>query len=184
MAEKQGQRRDRRVGCLLVLVTVLAVPWFCWELYSYRYYQGWLPQGVDAPIVQYKKVATPGFGPGGQDTGLLVMHMTDQSANLLEREGLVFLQNSRSSRANDYYGWAGTPVVPMWSGHGEHSCGREPGIAAYVDYGDFRCHLKASVVAEINRIISSPGAYYARGSGSRVIIVAPQHRKVIIAFNG
>ena len=187
---KAKRRSSLPLGCLGTLAVSIMVCVIGWETLQYSWYQSLLPAGIEAPLVEYKRFRNYGFGPGGDEAGLIVYRMSERSARLLERDGIDHLlraaeaEPGRSRRT--YWEWRATPVVldRRWTSHGEHSCGREPSIGSVVDYADFRCGLRPSVVDRIDRIVFASGAYYASGRGSSMIIVAPRERLVVLAYNG
>lgn len=175
----------KRFGCLWALISVVVLSIIGWQVVAYSWYQGLLPHGLSAPIITYRINRADGFGPGGNEAGLIVYRMSEATARLVERQGLTYLESTgRREDHGQYFQWRETPLVPLWSGHGEHTCDRTPGIGAFVDYGDLRCHLSKPEVEAINRILSTHGSYVAQGTGSSVIIVAPRQRKIVIAYNG
>ncbi|MDQ8029620.1 MAG: hypothetical protein REJ23_12915 [Brevundimonas sp.] len=166
-------------------------------LLEYRWRQSLLPLGVRAPVITYAKETTWGWGPGGNETGVIVYRMDRTSAERVRAGGIAWLEGEASRPTGPlqrpaadrrlrrtYSDWRTTPLEALWSGHGEHSCGREPGLGAYVDYDDFRCRVDPEVIARANRVLQTPGAFVARGQAGRIVIVAPAERLVIIAYNG
>ena len=186
----------KRTGCLVGLVMAIALPVIGWQALQYVWYQGSLPFGISAPGIEYRLTDTSGLGPGANEVGLVVYRMDEASARKTESGGLAYLQaeaapphavrmSEREARnRRTYWGWRQTPMAPRWTGHGEHLCGRETGIGAFLDQGDFRCRLDMKIVRRIDGILNSEGAYYAEGRGGSVIIVAPRQQLVILAFSG
>lgn len=146
-----------------------------------------LPAGLEVESLEYRKTADYGFGPGGNSAGIVVYRLRYGSAEQFLARGLDTAGRDGShARRWRYWNWRPTPVAfdARWTRHGDHICGREPGIGAYIDYGDIRCTVDPAVIARVNRIVTGPGAYYAYGSASSVIVVAPAEALVILAFNG
>lgn len=187
----------KRTGCLIALALLIFVPFIAWQIFIYQWYQGVLPVGVTAPVVQYRNTETHGFGPGGDAVGIVVYRMDSRTAARLKQKGIAYLNEAASERGpltrkerdrverRTYDSWLQTPVSleKIGKGHGEHNCGREPGIGAYLDSYNFRCSVSPSVIAEANRILATPGAYYSYRRGrSSLVVLAPAERKVIFAY--
>jgi len=137
------------------------------------------------------------LGPGGNETGIIVYRMNRGSADRIRAGGIAWLEDEATGSheplrrsamdrrlRRTYSNWQTTPMADIWTGHGEHSCGREPGLGVYVDYADFRCRVDPDVIARANRVLRTPGAFVARARGGRIVIVAPAERLVIVAYNG
>lgn len=146
-----------------------------------------LPAGLGSASIEYRKTADFGGGPGGNSTGIVVYRLPQESAERFLRDVIGQGRDDRRPRGWAYWNWRPTPVSfdERWTRLSDNGCsGREPGIGAYVDYGQFRCTVDPSVIARANQIAMRPGAYYAYGSANSVIIVAPTEGLVILAFNG
>lgn len=187
----------KRTRFLIALVLLVMVPSVAWQALDYSWYQGALPLGVTAPLVQYKTTKTYGLGPGGNGAGIVVYRMDSQTAARLKDRGIAYLNEAASEdgpltreqrRKRDrrtYTEWRATPVPlqEVGNSHGDHTCGREPGLGSYLDTFDFRCRVSSQVIRDANRLLSAPGSYYAYRHGrSARVIVAPDERKVIYAY--
>lgn len=181
-----GSRLAVVLGVLIGTV-VLATGWY--RSVEDRFWRDRLPAELGRVSTEYRKTADYGFGPGGNSAGVILYRLPAHSADALLENGIGPLEpvGARSgSRSWRFRNWRPTPVVfdERWTRHGDHLCGQEPGIGAFVDYAAFRCDVDPAVVARVNRISSRPGAYYAYGRAGSVILVAPRERLVILAFNG
>ncbi len=177
-------------GCVLAACATPAV-------LEYRWRQNLLPLGVQAPVITYAREVVWGWGPGGNETGLIVYRMDRASAERVQAGGIAWLENEATRSVaplrrpamdrrmrRTYSDWRMTPLAELWAGHGEHNCGQEPGLGVYLDYADFRCRVDPEEIARANRLLLTPGSFVARARGGRVVIVAPAERLVIVAYNG
>lgn len=186
----------KRFGCLALLALFGCAPFVGWQAYQYVWSQSLLPHGVETRWIDYRKQAAWGFGPGADQVGLIIYRLDNASLSKIENGGLGYLSDASESPAlvnisqrkarerRTYWDWKRTPIVPLWSGHGEHSCGREPGIGAFLDRSDFRCKLDPKTVSRVNAILRSDNAFYAHGRGGSVVLVAPAEKRVILAYSG
>lgn len=172
----------------VLIGTVMLATWW-YRSVEDRLWRDRLPSELGRVSTEYRKTADYGFGPGGNSAGIIVFRLEAHSADRLLANGIGPLEQAGvrpGSRSWRFWNWRPTPVVfdGRWTRKGDHVCGGEPGIGAYVDYAAFRCDLDPAVIARVNGILSRPGAYYAYGSASSVILVAPRERLVVLAFNG
>ena len=180
-------RRAR--GCLAAALLAVLLGFAGCTGIGYFWRQGHVPHGVRAPIILYAAERNFGFGPGGNETGLIVYRMTDQSARAVAKGGTAYLiahslPTDRDDRAS-YIDWRPTPIIrdDRWSTP-------EPGepsavsLSAYLNRYGFEIPVKARVAAEVDRLMRSPGAYYAYGGGGSLVIVAPRTKRVVLAYAG
>lgn len=185
-----GSRTRRRLAVVLgvlIATVMLGIGWY--RSAEDRLWRHRLPVELGPVSTEYRKTADYGFGPGGNSAGIIVFRLTAQAADGLLENGIGPLEQAgrrSGSRSWRFWNWRPTPVVfdERWTRRGDHLCGDEPGIGAYIDYAAFRCDVDPTVIAHVNMILSRPGAYYAYGSASSVILVAPREGLVILAFNG
>jgi hypothetical protein len=184
------RQRTLIVSALLLLallagIVALGVRWF--RSAEDKLWRDRLPGGLESASIEYRKTADYGGGPGGNSAGIVIYRLSQESAERFLKDGIGRGRDDRHPRRWTYRNWRPTPVLfdERWTRHGDNGCsGREPGIGAYIDYGRFRCTVDPSVIARANQIAMRPGAYYAYGSASSVIIVAPTEGLVVLAFNG
>ena len=178
----------RRWG-LAAALAVIVLGFAGCQAVGYLWRQGHVPHGVRAPMIVYATEKTFGLGPGGNETGVIIYRMTEKSARRVARGGAPYLiahslPTGRDDRAS-YDGWAPTPAVrdDHWS---EPETGEPAAVSleAYLDHYGFRIPVDEDVAAEVDRLMRSPGAYYAYGGGGSLVIVAPRARRVVLAYAG
>lgn len=134
-----------------------------------------------------------GLGPGGNETDLLIYELNaEDAASLIRRAHL--LKNSDQVRAavgdteTTYYEWKRTPVPNIYRNSGNECASRNKSDTLNIEDQIFRyCHfitVDPAYTKMVNRIIASPGAYYTFGGAGSLLIVAPRHRKIVLADAG
>jgi hypothetical protein len=94
------------------------------------------------------------------------------------------LAEGRDDRRS-YYGWRRTPVVR--DNHWSAPEAGEPeavSLTAYLNRYGFEIPVDGDVAAEADRLMRTPGAYYAYGRGGSMVIVAPRVKRVVMAYAG
>jgi hypothetical protein len=137
--------------------------------------------------VLYVKEESWGFGPGGNETGLLVYELPADVAATIASKGLPFLNdNDNALKARQQlvpnFDWYPTPVVPNsgWIGDG-----RTPAsINLFLNRYGFGLDFDQRFIAMADQAKNAPGNFYSYGSGGRLLVVSPALRKVIFAYSG
>lgn len=146
---------------------------------------------MDVSNVLYASEQSWGFGPGGNETGLLVFEMPASVAAELKYRGLDYLEklprNSRQGWQGKYSEWHETPLMvdDGWgsTSHERRKYWTSPGIGDYLNKYGFPVPLEAEWEHLANRALFTPGSYYAYGRIGLIIIV-PNELRVIYAYNG
>jgi hypothetical protein len=177
----------------VALAVMLAVMVPGWQALQYWWRLGLAPAGLDIWLVLYSQEETWGFGPGGNETGVIVYKLPEAAATRVAAGGAPYLTTlsnaSESAGRGRYQNWRATPISgdEQWL-YGDTGARRRAGYRASIDdfldrYG-FRIEIDAAAKALIDEALSSSGSYYAYGAGGSLVIVAPRVRRVILAYAG
>lgn len=129
-----------------------------------------------------------GFGPGANETGIIVYKMPEVVAHELETSGLAYLQALPKNPGRGWQGrysqWRLTPVVNdgRWPSARERGDWVSPGIGDYI-FKYVYTPLDAEVEQMVNEAIFSGGSYYAYGRIGMIILI-PHTRRIVYAYNG
>lgn len=180
-------------AALTVFAGVFAyVLYGAWEA-SYR--REVIPYGMPVSKVRYAKEASWGFGPGGNEAGVIVFELPDAVALEIQRSGIAYFTSlpKRRSRPGEWRGiyelWSETPVPPSenWgplpTRGAQSSSGFVPMLSDYLDRYGFGIPIDGDVHKQIDDAIQSPGSYFAYGRIG-MLIVAPRERSVFYVYNG
>lgn len=185
--------REVRVALgILVLIGILGA--LAFKLVEYRTRLGYLPDGFGAWRIVYAEGQVYGFGPGGNETGLVVYRMPPAMEAALAERGISWL-NDLSARGDrgwrrGFSTWRTTPTGPETSWSDPALCrpgsaprGSCPGIAVFLNrYGD-GLTLRPEVEEMVNRALFAPGAYWSAGRGGLVVVIPDQDR-IVFAHAG
>lgn len=185
------------------IAVVVCVLTFGAAVVGFRSFKSWerqlqlsyVPQSMGVSRVLYENEKSWGFGPGGNETGVIVYELPDVVAIGLKNSGTAYLTNlpGNSGDSHDWHGryekWQETPIPPEpdWTYKGsERRAGPTtppPKLANYLDKYGFGIAIDSAIEREINEAISRPGNYFAYGRIG-VLILIPDARKAVYAYNG
>lgn len=190
MAFSQSIKRIPRWLILISSIFIVLIIGF--KSYVYSYHLSFIPEGMRVWKVLYSKEEVWGFGPGGNETGVIVYELPSDVADEVEKNTLDYfstlpsLQNSRNWRGI-YRTWNLTPIEEDWvkdiKKQESTVTPYTTGIANYLDKYGFGIRIDAEVEKSINYAILASGNYYAYGRIG-MIIVAPSIRRVFYVYNG
>ena len=146
---------------------------------------GLVPATWGVSEVLYAKDESSGFGPGGNESGIVVYRLPNAIATQLQNRGIT--AEALSAKPDDERpDWAETPVSDMdWRCEPVVVCAApgRPMVENYLDRYGFGISIPKDLANELNSAISKPGAYYSHGRIG-VLIVAPSVGKVYFVFSG
>jgi hypothetical protein len=134
-----------------------------------------VPEKLSVSKIVYTKEEIFGFGPGGNETGILAYELPDWIASDIEKIGIeyfVALTPRQGNNNDSYQKWQKTPTTDIEKI--ENHLGR---------YG-FGISIDERIENEINETISKPGSFFANGRSGRILIVNPKARRVFLAYSG
>jgi hypothetical protein len=177
------------IWAFLLLIGFLAfAPVAAYKSYERRFYLSHVPDALAVSTITYELQESWGFGPGGNEAGILVYPLSDEVARQVERGGVQFLQSMPRNQNQETRGWQGnyetwleTPGAnPQWKP--DAKTGRL-NVMDYICVYGFCIDVAPEVVAEANEIVNSAGSYYAQGRIG-IIVVSPKKKKVLYFYNG
>lgn len=163
----------------------------------------YVPNGLNVSKVLYAKEESWGFGPGGNETGIVVYELPDETVKVIEQKGISFLnalpEKRRPSNDNDWHGvfreWHATPIDDeIWTKYTSCECLRDgelkarsalkkPMLFNYLNRYGFAIPIDNDVEKEIDDSISIGDSYFAYGRIG-VFIVMPKLKKAAFIYNG
>lgn len=173
---------------LLIIGFLVAAPVAAYKNFERRFYLSHVPDALAVSTITYELQESWGFGPGGNEAGILVYPLSDQLSRQVEQGGVKFLQNMPRNQNQETRGWQGnyetwleTPAAnPQWKP--DAKTGRL-NVMDYICVYGFCIDVAPEVVAEANEIVNSAGSYYAQGRIG-IIVVSPKKKKVLYFYNG
>ena len=181
--------RKLPIWAFLLLVGFLTIaPVAGYKFYERRFNMNHVPDAVGVSAISYELQESWGFGPGGNEAGILVYPLSEEVSRQVEQGGVKFLQtmppnqNQADRRwQGAYETWLETPAVnPQWKLNAK--TGRLD-VMDYICVYGFCIDVEPGVVNEANEIVNSAGSYYAQGRIG-IIVVSPKKKKVLYFYNG
>lgn len=160
-----------------------------------EFYLNFVPYEMNVKKILYLEDESWGFGPGGNETGLVEFELPNDVAEEIIKGKMDYfnkLDNNPLQGSNDCYGkWYQTPIPlsDVWEGprYGQNeplSTIASPSIANYLDRYGFSIHVDPQIATTIDNEISKIDSYYEYCPGGGVLIVMPKIRKVVFAYAG
>ncbi len=156
---------------------------------KYKHHISLLPKAMNVTRVIYSSEEAWGFGPGGNETGIIVYEMPKNISNRLKKNGLKYLKTLRKNIGNNGRGrfvdWYPTPMLiherdkPL---EVENS-GQTRGIRDYLFRYGFQIPLDPKIEGDVNEAILKVGNYFSYGR-SGVIILIPQLERIVYMYSG
>lgn len=184
--DRGSPKRRRRFGCwpigLVVLATTIVAATAAWNYFEYRFRLQLIPEDLGAWWISDVEQESWGFGPGGNETGVIVYVLPEAAAQAIAMRGVAYLNELDSGRRrprdrhNMFGEWRPTPVIS-----GELSEHKD--LASYLDRYGFGIDVGAGLERYVNTIMSSPGSFYADGRIG-VVIIDPTERKIVFLHSG
>jgi len=185
---------------LVLLMIVLGIAALAWKGFLYRHHLRFVPEEMGVWRIIYVAEEAWGFGPGGNETGIIVYDMPEATYDALQAGGIKWLQNLSSNNWSGWQGrydeWHSTPVpeTETWADPARCSTGLSdfysitqhptcPSIAAYMAKYGFWIPLDAEIELLANEAVFSSGAYFSHGRIGMLIVI-PEKRRLIYAYNG
>lgn len=183
-------------AALGIFVIIFICGFLAFEYYAYNFYLSFVPHELGVSKIQYRKEERWGFGPGGNATGIRVYQLPDNIANDIQNQGIGYFYKLSSSTKNKidsrehYKNWLETPIqtTKHWTNYMSLSDDADysietPSINHYMGAYGFHIKINPAVEKMVNDAITKSGSYYAYGR-SGVIIIIPEQRKIVYAYNG
>ena len=153
-----------------------------------KHHLGLVPLGLRVEKVLYSEEQSWGFGPGGNETGVIEYELPEDIAAQIDKIGIRFFAMSTPQTADafepsgQYQTWQQTPILLNGSGLGAEATQNHE-ISNFLAIHGFGIFIDPKLEKRINSSISQPGSFAAFGRGG-VLIVNPKTRRVVYAYNG
>jgi hypothetical protein len=168
---------------LLAFALVIGLLWPLWALVS-MVFPSPLPKEFGRLKVAYASERSFGFGPGGNETGIVVYDLPADLAAAVARGGVSYLASLDTSRS-PLDGWIETPIAldGRWrpDDGGVVEPHAPPGIGGFLFRYGWEVPLDPKVEAEVNGALFSPGSYLAYGRNG-LMLISPGRRIVVRAY--
>ena len=97
---------SRWVGAISILSIVLCIVFFegarRWKNWERESRLSHVPEDLSVSKILYVEEAVYGFGPGGNENGVIMYELSDEVANQVKREGINYFNKLTSFSPNRY----------------------------------------------------------------------------------
>lgn len=166
----------------IVLLCIILIPYSLLKNNEENFYLNHIPQEMAVSKILYQKTKSWGFGPGGNESGVVVFELPDNSAKTILSAGKDFFDviSKDDIPRNEYIRECGE-----WQ---ESPLGKDTNSTWFLSsflfkYG-FGVAVDKSIENEINLAASNKGSFATGCPGSEVLIVAPKIKKVFYIYAG
>jgi hypothetical protein len=173
---------------LLLVVSLLLVPTAMWKFYERKFSLEVIPDALEVRTVSYRNEESWGFGPGGNEAGILFYPLSEDVSRKVGKAGIEYLEQlppNEDQQSRDLRGiydhWSETPIRgDVWK--------IDPGTGL-LNVTDYICNygycldIPSDLLRQANEIVSKPGSFYARGRVG-IIVVSPEQKLVLYFYDG
>lgn len=170
-----------KIVFFLFLGAVITLPYLVFKQKEETFYLEHIPQEMGVSKILYKKTESWGFGPGGNETGVVVFELPENSAQTIESGGTDFFNviSKDDTPRNEYIRKCGDwQESPLSDAKTSWTLGR------FLNQYGFGVTVDQAIENEINLAASTKGSYSAGCAGGAVIIVSPKIKKVFFLYAG
>lgn len=145
----------------------------------YNHYISYVPHKIHASEIIYMEYEAWGFGPGGNETGVIVYELPNKASRQILDQGMNYFKKlndiqiygrNDSNRKGIYEKWEIAP-------------NKDFNISSFLNRYGFGIDIDSSVVKMINEIMNSDSSYYAYGR-TGIIMISPTKKRIIFAYSG
>lgn len=167
---------NRRPHPWVLAVLVALALWAAIDFFSNRHFLSLLPPGFAAEKIAYAETNSWGFGPGGNETGVIIFEIPSHIANA--DPGALAPQLN----------WEATPLQghrEWFEGEGTLHSSRMGGpmLYNYLNRYGFSIHIAPEIMNEVDMAVGEPGNWYAYTRGG-IIIFTPSSNRLAFVFSG
>jgi hypothetical protein len=175
--------------CLMLGATLTIAAVIGWDGYIDRYRLAHVPDALQVQRILYAQEESWGFGPGGNEAGIIVYPLPEATAESILRQGPAFFATLSKNTAprttswqGNYFEWKSTPIDRGSHWQPDPQTGRFL-IQDYICKYGFCIDIEEGIETEAEAILNTPGSYYAFARIG-MIVVCPARRKVMYLYNG
>lgn len=180
----------KQLSVLNPLALIALILFVSFKFYERQNHLSFVPEKLQVSTILYAEEESWGFGPGGNEAGVIVYELPDNVAKQVQKMGISYLTEMLLNASvagigwhRVYEKWQETPIL-VDSKEKDHQT-ISTKLIQKIDtiYGGYGITIAPDIENEINSAISKPGSYFAYGRIG-ILIVIPHKRKVVFAYNG
>lgn len=167
---------------LIIFLIIVVIAYKCVHI---QHYLSIPPKEMQISNVIYVEEKSWGFGPGGNETGIIVYEMPDKVYENIKSNDIEYLRSLSSiNGVKRYNSWEPTPIDKSWHEIPlKDEPSEKPLLSNYMNRYGFGIPISSEIEQEINYAIFQSGSFYSyRRTG--VIIVAPSIHRIFYIYSG
>ncbi len=175
---------NKKLFWIVGISFLLLGPYIGWKLFERNFFYERAPLGAGVGSISYLETKTFGFGPGGNETGVIVFSLSSASADALREAPNEFLEALPKSRdrCSRYSNWKQTPII---ASKGDSLTGQIKGEPLRLDsmlnrYG-FGIPIRRDIKTMLDQAFANQGSYYG-SSRCGLFIFMPEFGKAAYIF--
>lgn len=155
-----------------------------------------IPEGMNVQKVLYSEEKAWGWGPGANETGVIVYELPSSTAKKIKDANIDYfaaLPAQTSGNGRDwrriYRPWKPTPITEDERVWFKNTVSDEttsaPKLDNYLNRYGFGIPIQPQVEDMVDKVISTPGSFYTYGQGGGgTIVVSPSIYRVFYIYSG
>lgn len=183
------------ISSLIVTAILVSSSFIYYKHFEKQLRLSYVPEGLKVEKIIYASEESWGFGPGGNETGVIVYDLPDTIAEQISKVGIDYFSSlpPQSGDSHDWHGrfekWYSTPIPygNSWSGpESDNKTNPDtfvPKIGTYLFRYGFGIPLDPAIESAIDLAIAKKGSFFAYGRVGMLIVI-PETRRVVYAYNG
>jgi hypothetical protein len=183
------------ISSLIVFAVLVSSSVIYYKHFEKQLRLSYVPEGLKVEKIIYASEESWGFGPGGNETGVIVYELPDTIGEQISKVGIDYFSSlpPQSGDSHDWHGrfekWYSTPIPynDSWSyTESDNKTTQDtfvPKIETYLLKYGFGIPLAPAIENAIDTAISKKGNFFAYGRIGMIIVI-PETRRVVFAYNG
>lgn len=171
-----------RLFFVIVLVGTIVALYSWYKNYEQTFYLNHVPQEMGVSKILYQTTESWGFGPGGNETGIIVYELPESSAKTIKNTGIDYFSilSLEDTPRNEYIRqcseWSETPM--------KNDANSSWILGDFLDQYGFGIAVDSGIEKKVNSAVSKSGSYFTNCQGSIILIVIPEINKVVMVYAG
>lgn len=174
-----------------IALAVFATPVLIYWTFETLHRLSFFPQELNVGNLIFANEESWGFGPGGNETGIIVYELPDDVAKKIEKNGINFLNgkspdDKETDQSSKDENWQQTPILQSdeWIESEGAALPKKPNISGYLGKYGFSIDIDSRVRTKIDSALEKNGSYFHYTSHGGVLMIIPRERMVLYAYHG
>ncbi len=171
-----------RIAFFFSIIIIIFGIAYALKLYEAKWYLEHIPQEMDVSNIIYIEKKIWGFGPGGNETGVIAYELPQKTSKQIQKMGIDYFStlSLEDTPRNKYMrmceSWNETPLL-----NDSNSSWK---LENFLDQYGFGIPIDTDIRKHINLGVSKKGAFYTYCKGSIILVIIPETNKVFMVYAG